>query len=101
MPVTYRRSSPYFNTSVKNDKYLDILNYRKIPANRGDIEYEITDTYKHRPDLLAFDLYQDVNLWWVFVVRNPNTLRDPVFDFTTGTVIYIPTKETVNSALGI
>jgi len=101
MSVTYKRSSPYFNTNVVNNKYLDVLNYRKIPANRGDIEYMITETYKYRPDLMAFDLYQDVNLWWVFMARNPNTLRDPIFDFATGTTIYIPNKDTVNSALGL
>jgi len=101
MAVTYKRTSPYFNTKIVNNKYLDVLNYRKIPAVKGDVKYTITDTYKYRPDLLAFDLYNDSNLWWVFTARNPNTLIDPIFDFESGTIIYLPNKDTVNSALGL
>jgi hypothetical protein len=101
MSVTYKRTSPYFNTKTVNNKYLDILNYRKIPASQGDVPYTITDTYQNRPDLLAYDLYKDQGLWWVFSARNPNTLRDPVFDFLSGTTIYIPNKDTINKALGL
>jgi hypothetical protein len=34
-------------------------------------------------------------------VRNPNVIQDPIFDFTTGTVIYIPKKTTIINALGL
>ena len=98
--ATYSKSSPY-STTKENNLYLELLNIRPVPAEDDDYLYTIESQYTNRPDLLAFDLYNDVNLWWVFVVRNPNTLRNPIFDFTTGTVIYIPTKETVNSALGL
>jgi len=53
-----------------------------------------------RPDLLAADLYGDANLWWVFAVRNPNIIQDPVFDFTAGTIIYVPSMVTLTTALG-
>ena len=56
---------------------------------------------KNRPDLLAYDLYGDVSLWWTFSVRNPNIIQDPVFDFVPGVEIFIPTKETVTAALGL
>lgn len=99
--VKYKRTSPYFNTKVVNEKYLDVLNYRRIPKSQNDTKFTINDTYQYRPDLLAFDLYEDTNLWWVFIARNPNTLRDPIFDFITGNTIYIPNKDNVSKALGI
>lgn len=99
--VKYKRTSPYFNTKVVNEKYLDVLNYRRIPKSQNDTKFTINDTYQYRPDLLAFDLYEDTNLWWVFIARNPNTLRDPIFDFVTGNTIYIPNKDNVSKALGL
>lgn len=100
MSVSYAKTSPYYNTS-RYSFFLDIANIPKIPAEAADVLYEIDAVYKNRPDLLAFDLYGDTNLWWVFAVRNPNTLRDPVFDFVPGTKIYIPKRENISSVLGL
>jgi hypothetical protein len=50
---------------------------------------------------LAYDLYNDSRLWWVFAQRNPNRLKDPVFDFVAGTSIYLPDIANLKTALGI
>jgi hypothetical protein len=63
--------------------------------------WEITAVYNLRPDLLANDLYNDGRLWWVFAQRNPNTLKDPLFDFVLGVKIYIPKENVLKSSLGI
>ena len=54
-----------------------------------------------RPDLLAYDLYGEVNLWWVFAQRNMDTLQDPIFDFVPGVQIYIPKKTELFTVLGL
>jgi len=46
-------------------------------------------------------LYGDPALWWVFVIRNPNVLQDPIFDFQPGVTIYVPQKQNLTSALGL
>lgn len=97
--TNYSRTSPYFSTSQTNG-YLDVITFRDIPALTTDTQFTVTSQYKHRPDLLAYDLYQDVNLWWVFAVRNKNIIRDPVYDLIPGVKIYIPTKASVLQALG-
>jgi len=98
----YPATSPYYNTSITNAKYLDFLNYRPIPFNPSDVYIVLTETYQYRPDLLAFDLYGDPKLWWVFAQRNPNRLGfDPYFDFVAGLGIYVPKLETLKQALGI
>jgi len=74
---------------------------RQIPMQPSDIYWEITSVYEYRPDLLAFDLYGDSALWWVFRSRNPNVLDDPVFDFQAGVTIFIPKKTTLVTNLGI
>ena len=98
--VNYSKSSPYANTKMFGN-FLDILSYRNIPAKADDVIYTIDRVYKYRPDLLAYDLYGDAALWWVFAVRNPNTLKNPMGDFLPGVVIAIPKKSTIVDALGI
>lgn len=98
--TTYNRSSPYYATG-QFGQFLDLLEYRDIPQNQNDVEYQIDAVYQYRPDLLAYDLYQNAALWWVFAVRNPNVLKDPMFDFSAGKIIFIPTKETLTASLGL
>lgn len=97
----YSNTSPWFFTNIKNDSYLDIYQARPIPKNPKDLPFEITPQYTYRPDLLSFDLYGTPKLWWVFAVRNPDILKDPVFDFTAGTQILLPKKSTLSATIGI
>jgi hypothetical protein len=96
----YKGTSPYYKTTDDNG-YLDVMTYRDIPAEADDILFEVTKNYEYRPDLLSFDLYGDVNLWWVFAIRNNSILKDPVYDLAAGTKIYLPKITTIKAALGI
>jgi hypothetical protein len=98
--ATYSKASPYSTTEITGG-YLDVINFRDIPPENDDILFEITNTYENRPDLLAYDLYSDVKLWWVFSVRNKSIIKDPVFDMTAGTKIYLPKLTTIKKYLGI
>lgn len=98
--VQYSSTSPYYRTDTFSN-YLDVMTHRSIPREADDVVYQIQEVYKHRPDMLAHDLYGDASLWWVFAVRNPNTIKDPVYDFFTGQTIYIPKQSTLNEALGL
>lgn len=97
--VTYAKNSPYANTKFYGN-FLDVASLPVMPKNDDDVKFEINKTYQYRPDLLAFDLYGDANLWWVFALRNPNTIKDPVFDMRIGYKIYLPKKSTLDSLLG-
>lgn len=96
----YNNRSPWFKTPIIQD-YLDILKIRPVAAELSDYLYTIEVQYTHRPDLLAFDLYGDPTLWWVFIQRNLDVLQDPIFDFVPGTQIYIPQFSKLKVALGI
>ena len=97
----YTASSPYKNTEIVENTYLDVLSYRPINADPNDVYYEITQVYQYRPDLLAYDLYGTAKLWWVFAQRNPNLLGpDPYFNFKAGIKIYIPNINNLRQDLG-
>lgn len=98
--ASYKKSSPYYNTE-QNNLYLELLSVRPVPAESDDFQYTIENQYKHRPDLLAYDLYGKSELWWVFVQRNMDRLKDPIYDFIPGLTIYLPKKTNLEKYLGI
>jgi hypothetical protein len=100
MSANYAKYSPYYGTPTWGP-FLDLWPGRTIAPDVTDALYQIDPPYNLRPDLLAYDMYQDSNLWWVFSVRNPDTLLDPIFSFVAPTVIYVPTLAVVQKALGL
>lgn len=96
----YNNFSPWKNTS-QNNLYLELLKIRPVPAEKDDFRYVIENQYRHRPDLLAYDLYGDARLWWVFVQRNMEAIKDPIYDFEPGVVIFLPKKTNLGKFLGV
>ena len=99
MSANYDATSPYFLTGY-SQFFLDVMVNRPIPKENDDQLWVITQTYQYRPDLLAHDLYQNSNLWWVFYQRNPNALTAPPLDFQAGVTIFLPKISTLKSTLG-
>jgi hypothetical protein len=95
----YKTTSPYYRTK-QNKLYLELLTIRPVPAEADDFLYTIENQYENRPDLLAYDLYGTPKLWWVFVQRNMDVIKDPIFDFVPGAKIYIPKKTNLERYLG-
>lgn len=100
MSSIYSKTSPYYDTQITGS-YLDILSFRQVPIEADDVQFEVTTQYEFRPDLLAYDLYNDSNLWWVFAARNMNVIKDPIYDLYAGQVIYLPKQSSLKKQLGI
>ena len=92
--MAYPSTSPYYLTPLFRNQFLEIMTNRSVPIDPLDQYWQITPTYNLRPDLLAYDLYEDSRLWWVFAQRNPNALTDPLFDFA------LCTNQNSSSAVG-
>ena len=93
-------SNPYKNTGFLPDGTKDILSIRAVPGYMDDPLYTVEPQYHHRPDLLAYDMYRDHKLWWIFAQRNMDVMEDPIYDLTAGKQIYLPQKEKVFELLG-
>lgn len=98
--ASYKTSSPWKDTPIENN-YLTVLRIRPVSSEADDFLYTIEPQYTYRPDLLAFDLYGDPKLWWVFTQRNLDTIQDPIYDFVAGTKIYIPKGNSLKQILGL
>mgnify|MGYP001079088113 CR=1 FL=1 len=97
MQSTYKKTSRYA-TTPQTDFYLDIWSPVFVPPNQTDKLFEIDPKYNKRPDLLSFDLYGTPNYWWIFALRNMDTLVDPINDFLTGVIIYIPELSSITNS---
>jgi len=98
--IMYSENSPWANTEIENETYLGILQIRPVPAEDDDLLYAVQPQYAYRPDLLAYDLYGDIRLWWVFAQRNMDIIEDPVFDLVPGLEIYLPKGSNLTKLLG-
>ena len=100
MTAVYSSSSPWYNTPI-NSQYMETWVPRPIPASDDDFQYTIQPQYNFRPDLLAYDIYGNPKLWWVFMQRNIDIIYDPIYDFRAGITIRLPKKSQLLSYLGL
>lgn len=98
--ASYGETSPYSKTRQENF-HLGHFKIRPVPQEANDVLYKIEPQYTHRPDLLAYDLYDDPKLWWVFAQRNMDVIKDPIYDMLPGTQIYLPQGDKLRTMLGI
>lgn len=68
--------------------YRDVK-YPDIPIDPNDL-WVIT-SFGDRYDLIAYDYYQDVTLYWIIVVANSGLPRDTLF-VPAGTQLRIPNR---------
>lgn len=89
MAQDLKSTSQYLLTPITG-WYLDTMVTRTVPANDYDKIVKIPAKYDQRPDLMSYNEYGTAKLWWVFSVRNPDSLIDPIEDFKAGLEIYVP-----------
>ena len=97
--MALRKSSPYYDTSTVLF-YRNFLSFRELTPSDDDDLISITDRYIERPDMLSFDLYGTTRYWWVFMVRNMDIIKDPIFDMQAGTEIFVPKKDVLEREVG-
>jgi len=89
MAYNSKDSSQYLATPI-TDWYLDIMVPRTVSKSEFDNLVIIPPAYDKRPDLMSQAEYGTPRLWWVFSVRNPDLLVDPIEDFVAGLEIFVP-----------
>ena len=89
----YRTDSLYRNTELVNEKFLDVLSIDNIDIdNTSTKTIKLQPKHDEKPDLLAYELYGNAKLWWVFALFNQDKLADPIMDFKSGLSITVPIR---------
>ena len=96
----YHGTNSFLRNAGTFGNFLDVNNLPKMPQGLYDEDYKIQSDVEGRPDILAYKVYGTTNLWWVFALRNPDILRDPIRDFKAGTIIKLPSAESVKVVAG-
>lgn len=101
MTVTYDHRSPYYQTTQISQyvDYLDFWTPMPITPSSSDLMVQLEPKYAARPDLLSYDLYGTPALWWVFSARNPDVIKDPIYDLKVNAIIYAPSKDNLGAYL--
>ena len=89
MAQNSKDTSQYLQTPVK-DWYLDIMVERHVSKSDFDNIVIIPPAFDKRPDLMSQEQYGTPRLWWVFALRNPDLINDPIEDFVAGLEIFVP-----------
>ena len=96
--TTFDKRSIYRKTS--NDGFF--LGYYEplyLPQHSTDYYMVIPTEYDLKPGMLAYNLYGDAQLLWIFSIYNRETIIDPLFNFRAGKIIRVPTKERLLSLI--
>jgi len=96
MARKFRKDSFLQNAEVLDDLFLGMNKLPGLTKTIDDEPYTIGHGYEERPDLLAEKLYGNSRLWWVFALRNPDIIKDPIGDFKPGVTIMLPSKQAVS-----
>lgn len=94
----YSKTSPYYSTN-QTSYYLDLWTAPNLQPSESDAFLTVTNRYVRRPDLLSMDLYGTPRLWWVFCMLNPDQIKDPIYDLTSGITLRVPTKASLQGFL--
>lgn len=98
MALNYSQYSPYAKT--KQTWYLDYNLPRNIPPADTDDFYTIPAKYNEQPWRLAYELYGNERLYYIFALLNPDLLQDdPIYNFVTGLVIRVPSNQRLQTYL--
>jgi hypothetical protein len=90
--MRYDKNTLKFTSSGK--RYYKSKIYPNIPFSETDV-YVIT-TIGDRLDLIAYDYYNDAEMWWVISIANNNVTKGSMFPIP-GTQLRIPVN--INSVL--
>ena len=77
------------------NRYYKNIEYPSIPVDITDVY--IISRYGDRLDSMAFDFYNDSELWWIISRANPEKISRDSFFITPGKQIRIP--QNINSIL--
>jgi len=76
--------------SPKQDRYYVNVVYPEIPLSSDDVY--IMSKAGDRLDLLSFEFYKDLSLWWIIMRANPDKMKRDTFMIDPGLQIRIPSN---------
>ncbi len=90
--VTSRCNYSVLYLDNKTGSYWGTRQPLRLREHSTDLFYQVTDATNKRLDLIAYQYYGDVRLWWI--IAEFNNIGNPL-EIKSGTILRIPTYERV------
>jgi hypothetical protein len=90
-------TTPDSVVGIKTFEFFDTPDFDPIPVSDDDETITVDQKYLGRLDLVALDVYQDVNLWWIIALANDIVLIPT--HMRLGMQLRIPSNATVSAYL--
>lgn len=95
--IIYSQKDIYYDTPISDNRFLDFYVPRQVPPADDDDFIILEKRHEFKPNVLAYDLYADDRLWWIFVRLNMDTIQDPIRDMREGVILRVPKPERIFS----
>lgn len=93
--ILYNSKDLYYDTPISDNRFLDFYVPRPISPSDDDDFIILEKRHEFKPNVLAYDLYADDRLWWIFIRLNMNVIQDPIRDMREGVVLRVPKPERI------
>ena len=94
--ISIDKNSRYNSTTLFNVEgilFFNTWNKKKYTVTGNEQYYEVKASDAGRIDLVAFNLYGDVSLWWLLAYANG--IIDPFVEIPVGTRLLVPLRNEV------
>lgn len=69
--------------------FLDVAKLPQIDTTKGNFVV-VPPECENRIDLFSYQQYQSSRFWWVIALANADIISDPIWDFQSGLVVFVP-----------
>jgi hypothetical protein len=90
----YRMTSLFFDRGMLRYGLWDPPD---IQLTGAEIKFVLPPEMEHRPDLVSYQFYGNVDFWWA--IMHVNGVMLPIRDLVAGMVLLIPSADSITEAL--
>lgn len=94
----YRRTD-VLQESAQSELFFDTWVPPEILRRSEPTIHVVTEEEVGRPDLIAFRVYGDSDMFWAIAIQNENQIFNPLRDMVVGQRLTVPHKDDVIAAL--
>lgn len=96
MPDIYQNSERIYVDTVTKKTHYETLPVIEISLAKAT-EYTVRSEVEYRPDLISYEMYGTIE--YDDYITIANKLTDPIKDYKSGKVLFIPTIEAIREAV--
>ena len=79
----------YLRNTNTREFFLDVTKFPYIDKTDGNY-IVVPPKCENRMDLFSYQQYGSSRLWWIIALANADIIKDPIWDFKAGLMVFVP-----------